>query len=189
MRRSIRQLISEIKPLDPLEKEHIDFVLQWIDSGQEIFRIAKPAIPDTHLVSYFVIFDPSVRKVLLVDHKKANLLLPTGGHVEKDEHPSETVRRECREELAHEAKFMFDRPIFVTVSKTVGFTVGHTDVSLWYVLQGNSQAPLNYDKTEFHGVSWLTSEEIPYDRSDPHMKRFMNKLDPLRRNLRLQTSS
>lgn len=134
-------------------------------------------MPDTHLVSYFVVFDLSVRKVILVDHKKANLLLPTGGHVEKDEHPSETVRRECREELALDAKFMVDRPIFITVTKTVGFTVGHTDVSLWYVLQGNSQILVNYDKTEFHGVSWFTPEEIPYDRSDPQMKRFMKKLN------------
>ena len=179
MRQAIRQLVSEIKPLDLLEKEHIDFVLRWLASGNEIFRIAKPDTPDTHLVSYFVVFDPSEDHVLLVDHKKANLWLPTGGHVEKDEHPSEAVKRECREELGIDVKFLFDRPIFVTLAKTVGLTAGHTDVSLWYVLKGDSRAILNYDKTEFHGVSWFLSEEVPYDRSDPHMKRFMSKLKQL----------
>ncbi|MFI5343447.1 MAG: NUDIX domain-containing protein [Chlamydiales bacterium] len=36
----------------------------------------------------------------LVDHKKANLWLPAGGHVEPNEHPRETVKREILEELS-----------------------------------------------------------------------------------------
>lgn len=42
IRREIAELISSIIPFYQQEKEHIDFVRNWIASGVEIFRIAKP---------------------------------------------------------------------------------------------------------------------------------------------------
>lgn len=177
LRRDITQLISWIKPLDPLEREHMDFVLRWITSGVEIFRTEKPATPEPHLVSYFILVSPEQSQVLLVDHKKAELWLPSGGHVEPGEHPKETVKREAKEELGIEAEFLFEEPIFLTVSKTVGNVTPHTDVSLWYVLKGNPKHPLTYDAEEFHQIQWFGIDEIPFERADPHMKRFVQKLD------------
>ena len=40
-----------------------------------------------------------------MDHKKAELWLPSGGHVEIDEDPTDTVTRECMEELSVAADF------------------------------------------------------------------------------------
>ena len=53
-----------------------------VDSGAGIFRIAKPATPNPHLVSYCLLLDPKANKALLVDHKKGSLWLATGEHVE-----------------------------------------------------------------------------------------------------------
>jgi 8-oxo-dGTP diphosphatase len=175
IRKTIRDIVSSIKPIDELENAHVDFVLKWIDSGVELCRIQKPATPPIHLVSYFLVFDPKNHAFLLVDHKKAGLWLPSGGHVEQNEHPRYTVTRECLEELGMEAAFLFDEPYFLTVSQTVGSTAGHTDVSLWYVLKGNSALPIDFDSEEFHGVQWFDLDDIPYERSDPHMKRFIDK--------------
>ena len=176
IRSEIHQIVSAIRPLDSLEDQHIRFVLEWIESGNEIFRIEKPATPDTHLVSYFVVVDQNTNQILLTDHKKSGLWLPPGGHVEINEHPIETVKREAKEELGIEAEFLFDEPIFLTVTKTVGQTAGHADVSLWYVLKGNSHTSIDYEKEEFNGVRWFGFDELPYDRSDPHMGRFIAKL-------------
>lgn len=176
IRFKIQKLVASINPIDALEKEHIDFVCRWIASGAELYRIIKPATPDIHLVSYFVVFDSVNRKVLLVDHKKAELWLPAGGHVEIDEHPKETVSRELKEELNMEPIFIFEDPLFVTVTKTVGKTISHTDVSLWFVLEGNSEHTIEYDREEFYGIGWFNLDEIPYERADPHMKRFIQKL-------------
>ncbi len=85
IRSQIHQIVSSINPLDELEQDHICFVLDWIESGSEIFRIEKPATPDIHLVAYFVIASPEMDQVLLVDHKKAELWLPPGGHVDPGE--------------------------------------------------------------------------------------------------------
>lgn len=174
VRSEIHRVVSSIKPLDEMEKEHIEFVLRWIEGGSEIFRLEKPATPDTHLVSYFVVKDKN--KVLLVDHKKAELWLPPGGHVEPGENPKETVRREAKEELGINAEFIYEDPIFLTVTKTVGNVAKHTDVSLWYVLKGNSGDSFVYDEEEFNQISWFRMDEIPFERSDPHMRRFVEKM-------------
>jgi 8-oxo-dGTP diphosphatase len=172
----IYTMVSEIRPYDALEDEHIQDTVAWMKSGVQLFRIAKPDIPKKHLVSYFVLFDEKAQKILLVDHKKAQLWLPAGGHVEVVENPSETVRRECVEELSVEADFWCEKPVFLTSTVTVGLTAGHTDVSLWYVIHGDHTAQYTFDHGEFNAIKWFGFDEIPLEKSDPHMLRFINKL-------------
>lgn len=174
----IEQIVASIDPLDDLESEQKQFVRDWVQSAKEIFRLVKPATPDTHLVSYFAVVSPHEKKILLVDHRQAKLWLPPGGHVELNEHPKDTVKREVREELGVDANFLLESPLFVTISKTSGARtgIGHTDVSLWYVLRGYSYQQFDYDKKEFKQIRWFGIDEIPYAKSDPHMKRFMMKL-------------
>jgi 8-oxo-dGTP diphosphatase len=172
-------IVSAIHPFDALEEQHIKETLTWIQSGTPIFRIAKPDVPPKHLVSYFVLFDKQASKILLVDHKKALLWLPAGGHVEINEDPKETVKRECFEELGIEADFWSEEPMFLTSTVTVGLTAGHTDISLWYVLRGNHGQEYCYDRDEFNQIRWFHFNEIPYEKCDPHMKRFMQKLQKL----------
>jgi len=114
--------------------------------------------------------------VLLVDHKNAQLWLPTGGHVEPGEHPRATVARELREELGLELGGGVEGPLMVTISETVGITAGHADVSLWYVINADRRVSLDFDAEEFQSVRWFHFSEAPVSRSDPHLERFLRKL-------------
>lgn len=174
MRSAIRQEIERIEPLDEREARAKHDVLLWVDSAAEICRVIKPATPPKHLVSYFAVVDGQY--LLLVDHIKAGLWLPAGGHVELQEHPRETVRREAREELSLAAEFLHDGPLFLTVTQTVGQTARHSDVSLWYVLRGSRAESVDYDRTEFHRVEWFHRHHVPLERTDPELGRFMRKL-------------
>jgi 8-oxo-dGTP diphosphatase len=176
MRERIAETIEAIEPLDELERTHRDSTLEWIRSGAPIFRTAKPDVPPKHLVSYFALIDQQCGKLLLVDHKLAGLWLPSGGHVEPDEDPKATVVRELAEELNLAAEFVRDGPLFITVTRTVGAVGGHTDVSLWYLLCGDSSREIAFDRGEFHSVRWFGFDEIPFERSDPHMRRFVAKM-------------
>ena len=182
IRSKIYQVVTAISPLDKTEQEHIRFVLDWIESGSEIFRMEKPATPETHLVSYFVITSPDMDKILLVDHKKAELWLPPGGHVDPGEDPKETVRREAKEELGIEAEFFSDKPLLLTVTKTVGNITKHTDVSLWYLLKCDPSQSFDYDINEFNQIRWFWIDEIPFEKSDLHIKRFLKKMSQLKEN-------
>lgn len=178
MRAKIRKEVELIEPLDAIELASKIDVLMWIDSGVELCRLEKPAIPPKHLVSYFAVIDGEY--ILLVDHINAQLWLPTGGHVEPGEHPSATVLREAKEELSIDAEFLHDQPLFVTTTETVGKTAGHTDVSIWYVLRGDRTTELVFDTSEFHGIRWFHKDDVPLDRTDKHMERFLKKLYPWR---------
>ena len=79
------------------------------------------------------------------------------------------------EELNIQADFLLENPLFLTVTRTVGLTAGHTDVSLWYVLNGDSEQTMDYDHSEFNGVERFNLEDIPYKDADPHLGRFIKK--------------
>jgi len=185
IRKSIQQTIANIKLFDEIEKEHISNTIQWIESGEEIFRIQKPDTPPKHLVSYCVPYDVQTKSIFLVHHKSAELWLPTGGHVDKYELPEITARRELKEELNIEADFFQGKsiPVFLTQTETVGKTPGHEDVSLWYVFDVSRDLFISKEhaefQREFYAGKWFTFEKIlsmSIEKCDPHMHRFIRKL-------------
>jgi 8-oxo-dGTP diphosphatase len=172
-----------IRPWDAVEGAHRADALAWVRSGDGIWRVEKPATPPKHLVAYFVLVDVSGGgRCLLVDHRNARLWLPTGGHVEPDEDPAATVRREAREEIGVVPP-LFDglssNPLFVTQTTTVGNDAGHVDVSLWYVCRADAGEPIDPDPGEFRATRWWSLAELPTADPagfDPHLPRFVAKL-------------
>ncbi len=174
MRQAIQHEIDLIRPFDPVEREHIEDALNWINSDAQIFRVRKPASPPKHLVAYCVVVSDT--HILLAAHINAGLWLPTGGHAEVNEHPRVTAVREAWDELQLHAEFVFDAPEFLSVTETVGRGAGHTDVSLWYVLRAETGTEFEYDREEFHTVRWFHKDELPpAERIDPTLARFVHK--------------
>lgn len=176
IRHLIRSEVALLAPFDDRERLDQADVLNWIDSGAELFRLERPATPPKHLLSYSLIF--SGEHLLLVDHINAELWLPTGGHVEEGEHPRMTSLREAREEVGLDVQAEIAAPQFLTVATTVGKTSGHTDVTLWYVLAADRSQPLQFDHSEFHDARWFHKTEIPWHRTDSNLRRFLNKFSP-----------
>lgn len=181
----MRGLVSGIRPADAVEDDHRTTTLAWIDSGAPIHRTAKPATPPMHLVSYCLLVDPEARSALLVDHRDAQRWLPTGGHVELDEHPAAAARREMAEELAIEPPFhpaTGPTPAFLTVTETEGRSTHHTDVSLWFVFLGTEGQRIEADPGEFAAARWWPYDDIGAtdgERFDIHLPRCLAKLDRL----------
>ena len=182
----IREMVAAIEPHDDLEATHRQQVIAWLDETDDVFRRAKPRTPPQHLVSYFLVIDPSSGDVLLADHVRSGLWLPAGGHVEPGEHPAMTVRREAGEELGIMATFApwaGPHPVFITVTETVGTPdTKHTDVSLWFVIEHERDSPLTPDPDEFNAVRWWRRDEIACadpSRFDPHLNRMLAKIDIL----------
>jgi 8-oxo-dGTP pyrophosphatase MutT (NUDIX family) len=177
----VHDLVTRLVPGDDVETRHRAETLRWLEGSNDVFRRVKPATPARHLVSYVVPVDPTDGAVLLVDHINAGLWLPPGGHVEPDEHPALTARREAQEELGITAERAgFDeQPSFLTVTRTVGIDAGHTDVSLWFVVHYGREQPLTVDPREFWDARWWTPAEVATTdpaRFDPHFTRFLSKL-------------
>ncbi|MBO1756548.1 NUDIX hydrolase [Allobranchiibius sp. CTAmp26] len=179
----VRSLVAGIEPGDDLTGAHQAAALDWLRRTQDVYRRVKPATPSPHLVSYFLLVDRATNTVLLCDHRLSGLWLPTGGHVEPEENPVDTVRREVAEELGIKARFDVETgatPFFLTVTDTVGDpTTGHTDVSLWFALEGHQGQALYPDEREFKSVRWWTINELHAaapDRLEPHLLRAISAL-------------
>lgn len=179
----VRSLVAGIEPVDDLAGTHQETALRWLESTRDIYRRVKPATPSPHLVSYFLLVDRATNTVLLCDHRLSGMWLPTGGHVEPGEHPVDTLRREVVEELGIEARFDAEtgaKPFFLTVTETVGDPAArHTDVSLWFALEGRPGQVLRPDEREFKSVRWWDINELHVGtstRMEPHLIRALNAL-------------
>jgi 8-oxo-dGTP diphosphatase len=179
--RTLLDIIDHIEPLDRQERSAVAQVRSWIGDGRDLFRGQEPATPPQHLAVFFVLVDSVRRSLLLVDHKKAGLWLPTGGHVEPGEDPRSAATREMAEELGTRAALVASiatLPLFLTITKTTGHD-SHTDISLWYVTAGDERMWIDPDPAEFNGHRWQSFDsvvETEVDKVHPDMHRFMEKL-------------
>jgi 8-oxo-dGTP diphosphatase len=182
LRALVSDLVSGVTPFDAREAADQADILDWVTSGQPLFRTVPPATPPKHLVVYFIPVDRASGSLLLGDHRKSGLWLPPGGHVEDGESPRRAVIREAQEELGITAEFHpdfgGDRPFFLTVTPTNSAS-SHLDVDLWFVLRVDQAAGLRPDPREFAGVRWFDLDEQrdwPVTTYDPEMRRFVSKL-------------
>jgi 8-oxo-dGTP pyrophosphatase MutT (NUDIX family) len=167
-------LVAGITPGDDREAADLATARAWLASTADVYRRVRPATPDPHLVTYVVPVDPDGR-VLLGEHLLSGLWLPAGGHVEPGEDPTETARREAREELGVDASVT--GPVFLSVSRTVG-AGSHTDVSLWFPFPLDPATPITVETREFRSVRWWEPGEVP-EAADPAYRRFGAKLGSL----------
>lgn len=108
-------------------------------------------------------------KVLLLLHKKLNMWLPPGGHIEKDELPDEAAVREVWEEAGIECELVGDRGVPVAeplqLVRPVGLhcveiSPGHEHIDLLYfarVRPGTSHTPQK--NNESYQVGWFSPLE------------------------------
>jgi 8-oxo-dGTP pyrophosphatase MutT (NUDIX family) len=180
VRAVIADLTEAIEPFDERERRDREQFVAWCRSGADLFRTVPPATPPQHLAVYFVLLDSERRSVMLVEHRKAGLRLPPGGHVDDGEDPRITVVREAAEELSLAARFhplVDDRAFFVTVTQTQGLD-SHTDMTLWFLLDADRHEVLHGDPREFAGWGWVDlDDDIDWANGfDPQWHRFVAKL-------------
>lgn len=121
-------------------------------------------------VSVFIVHD---NKVLLIHHKKLNMWLPIGGHVELDEDPEQTLFREVKEECGLEievistkptvespgTKFLYT-PSFLDIHNLPG---NHKHVALTYFAKSKSDRFV-HNKEEHNDIQWFAKEDL--DKSE-----------------------
>ena len=110
----------------------------------------------SHFCVYFPAFDPVAREIFLGHHKKSDLWLVNGGHIDKGELLEDTLQREMKEEWGRVIAWRRPlRPDLLTLTKIVNNPVGrpcryHYD--LWFFI--------SVDKAKFKPDPKLLAEEF-----------------------------
>ena len=142
--------------------------------------------PISHFCCYFFPFNPATRQVFIVHHKKSGLWLAPGGHIDKDEHPMQTINREIEEELGVKDKIKNKiQPFLLTITpinNSVQSCKEHLD--FWYRFPTDG-SEFNVDLREFYDTKWLSIDEARKLMTDPpnlqaldKMEELFNRLDP-----------
>lgn len=111
--------------------------------------------PSDHFCVFFLPIDIKAKEIYLGHHKKANDWIPPGGHIEPNEHPLNTIKREMFEELQYkltnEKVQLFDLTI-KNINKPNRTCKRHYD--LWYLVF-MKKTDFIFDTREFYTASWL----------------------------------
>ena len=147
-----------------------DFLIRLSEGGY-----SREENPESHFCVYFAFYDPKKDRVFVGHHKKSDLFLFTGGHVDMGELPVETLEREIFEELGFDWKFSEEiTPSLFTITEINSKTVNcksHYDI--WYFFP-SSEDNFNPDYSklseEFFRISWLDINQAIRLIKDPATK-------------------
>lgn len=135
----IRQSVLDRAPVDDRERESQRLFIEHFD------RLDDPCNEDAdtvHVTGSAIIVGR--RGVVLHLHKRLQLWLQPGGHVEPGETPWDAARREAEEETGLAVEFVGDlgeaQPVLAHVDVHAG-PRGHTHLDLRYVLVGADAEP------------------------------------------------
>lgn len=125
-------------------------------------------------------------KVLLIHHKKLDLWLPVGGHMNKNETPDDALLREIKEETSLDAKILgknsmspagnVKRNLAVPFHVNVHSVGDHEHCCFFYLCEAVDNAKVRINR-ELNNFKWLSREElnkkeIPLDVREIGLKAF-----------------
>lgn len=150
---------------------------------QDRLKSDRRLVRDEGISSHFcAFFTPVFRrdnKIFIGHHIKSDSWLSPGGHIDKDETPIQTVRRECEEELGFTIKTE-KIELFSAVYFPIKNRPGCTDhFDFWYLIYFESQIPFIYERKEFHDAGWFTIEEALKKKSLPEFRNELGQLSSI----------
>jgi len=165
--------LHNINPIDENELNEIQDSVDWIKVSKYIH---KPNNMNQHLGVLAYVISTDYSSIFLLNHKKAMMWLPPGGHVDDGLSLNDAVKLEIREELGISAEFYSDKPFFHTRTVTQGINSGHIDVTFWFILLGNSDRNYHVQEKEASEAKWFNIKDILTDDLFKHLHRSLNKL-------------
>jgi len=161
----LRGIIETAAPDESIKKSF----LERIERG----AITKDENPENHFCVYFAAFDPKEKMVFIGHHKKSGLWLFNGGHMDRDETPLQSLRREVGEEWGKNVEIKnIPAPSLLTITEIENRPVQacrrHYDV--WFFMpavKDHFEPDEKLLATEFYQNGWKTLKEASDLIKDP----------------------
>ena len=118
-------------------------------------------------------------KVLLIHHKKLNLWLPVGGHIDLNETPDQALKREFKEETNLDIEIIgnFSIPLVGNTKENLALpfhtnvhNVGDHDHCCFYYLCETTDPSQLITNNELKGAEWFTKDDLEQKRVPEDVK-------------------
>lgn len=177
IRASYLSAISSIAPWDDLEVRDISIVKAWL---QQASFLNKPYNMDMHLGVLCPILSPDFAYTYLINHRKAQMWLPPGGHVDFGVTLEQAACQELEEELGlKNSSPLSNCPTFLVRTLTQGQNAGHIDVTSWYPFWGDPSTSYSVQAKEASQGKWISISEIFTNPQYANLRRGYSKLSYL----------
>lgn len=125
-----------------------------------------------HFTATGIVFN-SKKEILMIHHKKLNVWLPPGGHVEENELPDEAVLREIYEETGIRARIISNKrnldlssnrcreleTPFLVLLEDINEDGTHNHIDMIYLCEAINEEFVQQE-TEIQGIGWFSAERI-----------------------------
>lgn len=174
IRTSYVDAVRSIDPYDDQEAEEIRQAIDWLKSSP---TLNKPHNLEQHLGVLSILLSPEKDRTFLLDHKKAKLWLPPGGHVDFGSKLDETAKGELQEELGIQfPNMVYPTPVFLSRTLTQGSNAGHIDLTTWFVFEESPEADFLLQEKEATRGAWIEIKKVLADPQYVNLHRGFNKL-------------
>lgn len=167
---------DEVRSLKRLKNVDKKIASVFLDKSRLKSSFIKKNSLSEHFCSFFLPIDIESKSIYLVDHIKAKMWIPPGGHIEEGESPRDAVVREFVEELSYrleEEKIeLFD--LSITSIEDPNRTC-KTHYDFWYAVF-ISQQDFRFERKEFHDARWFSFEEAVSKIERPSFKTIIGNL-------------
>ena len=112
-------------------------------------------------------------KVLLIHHRKLDMWLPVGGHINENETPDDALLREIKEEVGLEVEIInnnkFSMEGGAKKNLAIPFNINlhsagdHDHCCFFYVCKAINAGKLKINKNELKDYSWFSKEDLSKD--------------------------
>lgn len=134
----------------------------------------------SHFSTFFLPYDGKTKKVFIIHHRKADLWLSPGGHIDKGEDLMTTLNREIDEELGIKNRITEGiKPFLLTITpinNSAQSCKEHLDI--WYQIPMTGKE-INVNPTEFHASRWVTLSEAQELITDEPNLEALEKIEQL----------
>lgn len=175
----LNKLKEEIVELS--KKTHVDkaTIAAFLKRLQNNPRVTKYQGAADHICAFFVPVHRQTKSIYLGHHIKADDWIPPGGHVDTNELPKETVRREFEEELRvplGKSPIEFFDISIKEINKPKLGCLRHYD--FWHVVY-TDKYEFDFDKREFHQAGWFSFKEGIKKIKFPLYRDIVKKLEKI----------
>jgi len=148
------ELVAARTPINERERESIEKFLSLAPILTDPFNEHADLV---HITASAIVVSDAGDKVALHMHKRLNMWLQPGGHIEAGETAAQGALREAEEEIGLPVRHESDGGVFVHVDVHAG-PKGHTHHDLRYVVRA-PEVPMNPAEGESPDARWFTWDE------------------------------
>lgn len=178
---NLEKELREYEPFNEQEKRDKELILQWLQSGDEIFTRENKIAHIT--VSAWIVNDKR-DKVLMAYHNIYNSWAWLGGHADGNKNLKEVVLKEVEEESGvKEVKFLSTDIFSIEILTVNGhekkgeYISSHLHLNFTFLLEADEKLSLQIKPDENSGVEWIKVDEISKKSSEKwFVERIYSKL-------------